>query len=111
MGIETDDIETLAQMRHKELMKGNKELIDSIKTLISKLPKETSDNGVKEAIDKLTKFLSNIPKPEKPVVNISNNNDEIAGSIKEFLSSQVKKEPEEKVLSWHHKVNRDRNGF
>lgn len=92
------------QKRHTELLRALRQL--KIET--------PSDNGLKDAIDNLSNRLSNMPKPEKPIVNITNNNEEVATIVNHILSAMEKQnnfEPEKRPTEWFHKINRDNNGM
>ena len=101
--------EKLDQLRHKELITA----INSLKSVLSKPEPKLHDNGTKESIDKLCELLSKMPKPEAPIVNITQKNDELHAIMGRIESSMNKpeKEPVQETKEWHHKVVRDQNGF
>ena len=122
MNATDDDIkfdELLQDKRHKELM-------GSLRELLTHLGKEKPDNGVAQAILKHSETfataIKNLPQPEKqdaPVVNIQSNHGEVVKSLQEMgknilsalsdLKDSMNKEPVKK--EWRFDIVRNHGGY
>jgi PPE-repeat protein len=107
--------EAMTQKRHKQLLSSLKEISDELKKNEKGNDLRTLETHFK-SLNTLIEKLSNAPKPEKPVVNISNNNDDIVESfqlIADKISKEISllKDSLSKPTEWTWTITRNRAGF
>jgi hypothetical protein len=107
--------QAVAEARHSELIGVLKEVTASLQRPPDTSVQDSLASQLK-VLEGLVKVVLNQPKPESPVVNISQNNEELLTAVSHIadrINQQIalmKVEPE-KPKEWEFTVLRDRSGL